>query len=162
MPDVDTLGQCLLEALDELKDRVGHEAAGPARAQEDRGVIEADGEEAVSVRRYVPHDPRRARSRLASADGPELTDPVLAEDESEEAEYAALMTAADASAELVAGLPDGARRRVVLVAESAVADQPVTWRDVGAVHVDTEDDAADDDDLAWFATQEIGDLIASL
>ena len=26
---------------------------------------------------------------------------------------------------------------------------------VAAAHVDTEDDADDDDDLAWFATQEI-------
>ena len=49
-----------------------------------------------------------------------------------------------------------------MVVETAVADQPVTWRDVVAVHVDPEDDAAEDDELAWFATQEIGDLIASL
>ena len=49
-----------------------------------------------------------------------------------------------------------------MVAESAVADAGPTWRDVVAVHVDTEDDADADDDLAWFATQEIGDLLASL
>ena len=35
------------------------------------------------------------------------------------------------------------------------------WRDVVAVHVDTEDDADADDDLAWWATQEIGDLLDS-
>jgi hypothetical protein len=115
----------------------------------------------VSERRYVPSTlPGLARDW--ETDGPELTDPVPAEDDSEESEYAALMTAADASAELVAGLPDGSRRRVVVVVETAVADQPVTWRDVVAVHVDSQDDADQDDDLAWWATQEIGDLIASL
>ena len=66
---------------------------------------------------------------------------VVAADDGEESEYAALMTAADASAELLAGLPDGERRRVVVVAETATADGPVRWRDVVAVHVDTEDDA---------------------
>lgn len=115
----------------------------------------------MSVRRYVPATlPGLARDW--EADGPELTDPVLAEDDSEESEYAALMAGADLSAALVAGLPDGARRRVVVVVETAVADQPVTWRDVVAVHLDPGDDAAEDDELAWFATQEIGDLLASL
>ena len=91
--------------------------------------------------------------------GREVLDPVVAEDDGEETEYAALMTAADASAELLAGLPDGRRRRVVVVAETAAADGPVAWRDVVAVHVDSQDDADPDDDLAWWATQEIGDLL---
>lgn len=81
-----------------------------------------------------------------------------AEDDSEEAEYAALMTAAGASAEL----SDGPGRRVVLVAEvagPAAAVPRTTW---AAVHVDTDEGASAEDDLAWFATQEIGDLIASL
>lgn len=93
-------------------------------------------------------------------EGPSPVDPVLAEDDGEETEYAALMTAADASAELVAGLPDGQRRRVVVVVETATSDGPVTWRDVVAVHVDDRDDAHPDDDLAWWATQEVGDLLA--
>lgn len=115
----------------------------------------------MSERRYVPSTlPGLARDW--EADGPELTDPVVAEDDSEESEYAALMAAADLSAALVAGLPDGDRRRVVVVVETPVADQPVTWRDVVALHLDPGDDAADDDELAWFATQEIGDLLASL
>ena len=38
----------------------------------------------------------------------------------------------------------------------------MTWRDVVAVHVDDRDDADPDDDLAWWATQEIGDLLGSL
>ena len=82
-------------------------------------------------------------------------------DDGEESEYAALMTAADASAALLAGLPDGGAAGSCVVAETAAADGPVRWRDVVAVHVDTEDDADPDDDLAWYATQEIGDLIAS-
>ncbi len=93
-------------------------------------------------------------------EGPSPVDPVLAEDDGEETEYAALMTAADASSELVAGLPDGQRRRVVVVVETATSDGPVTWRDVVAVHVDDRDDAHPDDDLAWWATQEVGDLLA--
>ena len=32
---------------------------------------------------------------------------------------------------------------------------------VVAVHVDTADDADEDDDLAWYATQEIPDLIST-
>ncbi|MDR7252672.1 hypothetical protein J2X46_001648 [Nocardioides sp. BE266] len=113
------------------------------------------------TRRYLPS----TLTRLADeweADGPEVLDPVVADDDGEETEYAALMTAADASAELLAGLPDGRRRRVVVVAETATAEGPITWRDVVAVHVDDRDDADPDDDLAWWATQEIGDLLGSL
>ncbi len=112
-------------------------------------------------RRYLPSTlPRLAE--LWDGDGPEVLDPVVAEDDGEEAEYAALMTAADASAERLAGLPDGRRRRVVVVAETAAEDGPVGWRDVVAVHVDDRDDAHPDDDLAWWATQEIDDLLSSL
>jgi hypothetical protein len=112
------------------------------------------------TRRYVPASlPRLAEDW--EADGPRVADAVLAEDDGEESEYAALMGAADASAELVAGLPDGQRRRVVVVVETASADGPVTWRDVVAVHADDRDDADPDDDLAWWATQEVGDLLAS-
>ena len=113
------------------------------------------------TRRYLP----TTLPRLVAAwdtDGPEVVDPVVADDDGEETEYAALMTAADASAELLAGLPDGHRRRVVVVVETATADAPARWRDVVAVHVDSEDDADADDDLAWWATQEVGDLVASL
>jgi hypothetical protein len=112
------------------------------------------------IRRYLPTTlPRLAEDW--QGDGPQVLAPVVAEDDGEETEYAALMTAADASAELLAGLPDGRRRRVVVVAETASAEGPVAWRDVVAVHVDSHDDADPDDDLAWWATQEIGDLLAS-
>ena len=113
------------------------------------------------TRRYLPTTLPRLAERW-SGEGPEVVDPVVAEDDAEEAEYAALMTAADASAELVTGLPDGQRRRVVVVAETASDSVPVGWRDVVAVHVDSHDNADPDDDLAWWATQEIGDLLSSL
>lgn len=113
------------------------------------------------TRRYLPTTLPRLAEQWDGA-GPEVLEPVVAEDDAEETEYAALMTAADASAELLEGLADGSRRRVVVVVETASADGPVTWRDVVAVHVDDHDDADPDDDLAWWATQEIGDLLASL
>jgi hypothetical protein len=74
----------------------------------------------------------------------------------EDSEYDALMAAAAASSDLD---PEGGRR-VVVVAE--VASDAIPMAEVVAVHCDTEDrDAEDDadDDLAWFATQEIPDLI---
>lgn len=114
------------------------------------------------IRRYLPSTLPRLMEEWGG-DGPEvLGDPVVAEDDGEETEYAALMTAADGSAELLSELPDGHRRRVVVVAETVAEDGPVTWRDVVAVHVDDRDDARPDDDLAWWATQEIGDLLSSL
>lgn len=76
---------------------------------------------------------------------------VVAEDEDEESEYVALMTAADLSAELLAG----AGRRVVVVAEGPAA----TMRDVVAVHVDDDESWESDDDLGWYATQEIQHLL---
>ncbi len=81
---------------------------------------------------------------------------VIADDDSEESEYAALMTAADASLALL----DGPGRRVVLVAEAGPEVGEIPMRLVVAVHVDTEDDADPDDDLAWYASQEIPELIA--
>ena len=92
-------------------------------------------------------------------------DVVVAVGESEDEEYDALMTAAESAAELAAGLDPGERRRVVVVAEVAAAGLPttVTLADVVAVHADPDDvpdDGADpDDDLGWYATQEIADLL---
>ncbi|MBI2243256.1 MAG: hypothetical protein HYU55_04675 [Nocardioides sp.] len=81
--------------------------------------------------------------------------------EDEEAEYDALMTAASASAALVAG----PGRRVVVVAEldrEPESGWTIPLKRVVAVHADTEDRPADadpDEDLAWFATQEIPHLL---
>ncbi|HEV2798490.1 MAG TPA: hypothetical protein VGV65_12805 [Nocardioides sp.] len=112
------------------------------------------------TRRYLPSTLPRLAAEW-DGPGPGVADAVVAADDGEETEYAALMSAADASSDLLAGLPDGQRRRVVVVVETATADAPVAWRDVVAVHVDDRDDADPDDDLAWWATQEIGDLIGS-
>ena len=90
------------------------------------------------------------------------SDAVLSEGETEEDEYAALMTAADLSAERLGGLADGLRRRVVVVAEAPGEDDAVPLKDVVAVHADTVDDADPDDDLAWYATQELGSLLSGI
>jgi hypothetical protein len=61
-----------------------------------------------------------------------------------------------------ASLLDGPGRRVVVVAEVDSAVAPISLSDVVAVHCDVEDrppDADPDDDLAWFATQEIPGLV---
>jgi hypothetical protein len=88
-------------------------------------------------------------------------DVVVAEDDSEDAEYDALMTAADAAAALLTG----PGRRVVVVAELDREPEPgwtVPLKRVVAVHADTADRAVDadpDEDLGWFATQEIPQLL---
>ncbi len=91
-------------------------------------------------------------------------DVVLAPDDSEDAEYDALMTAAETSAVLAAELEPGERRRVVVVAEVAALAASVSLSDVVAVHADDGDlpddaDPEDLEDLGWYATQEISDLL---
>jgi hypothetical protein len=110
------------------------------------------------TRLYLPATP----ISLAELDGGSVLDTAeafVAADESEESEYDALVAAAESSAALVSGLGDGLRRRIVIVAE--VPGEPVSIgiADVVAVHADPEDDAVADDDLGWYATQEIPDLI---
>ena len=82
-------------------------------------------------------------------------DAVVSESETEEDEYAALMTAADLSAERLTGLPDGLRRRVVVVLEAGGTE-------ILAVHADPVDDADPDDDLAWYASQEVDSLLSGI
>ncbi len=89
----------------------------------------------------------------------ETAEAFVADDESEEAEYAALVAAAESSAALVAGLGDGFRRRVVVVADVPGEPDEVGIADVVAVHADPDDDARPDDDLGWYAAQEIADLV---
>ena len=79
---------------------------------------------------------------------------VVAVDESEDAEYAALVEAAEVSAGM-----SGGGRRVVVVAEVPHEGAVAPMRDVASVHVDTEDGADPDDELAWFATQEVPHLL---
>lgn len=88
-------------------------------------------------------------------------DIVVAPDDSEDEEYAALMTAAALCAELL----EGPGRRVVLVAELARVPEPgdkvprKRWVAVHADEVDRPADADPDEDLGWFAVQEIRDLV---
>jgi hypothetical protein len=82
----------------------------------------------------------------------------VADGDSEEQEYAALMAAAADSAELL----DGPGRRVVVVADVADPDGAVPLRDVGAVHADPEDRPAGadpDEELGWYAVQELDQLL---
>lgn len=117
----------------------------------------------MSVRVYLPTTIARLAEQHAEG-AFTVTDDIVVlatEGDDEEAEYDALMTAADASAALL----DGPGRRVVVVAE--LDQEPDTgWtiplKRVVAVHADPEDRPADadpDDDLAWFATQEIPHLL---
>jgi hypothetical protein len=133
----------------------------------------------VSVRVYLPVTSSGLATLVAEGrlDGPlrahAVTDALRAEwsDGDDEAwEYAALMAAAATSAEL-RGSGDRPRRFVIAADVPSVVpvagDDPtlvdvaadVPLRNVAAAHVDTEDHAADDEDLAWFATQEIAHLL---
>lgn len=106
---------------------------------------------------YVPATIDRLAEWYAAGEVPSADDGYTAPDDSEEGEYAALMSAAEASGELLGG----AGRRVVVVVETDV-EGPVSLRDVVAVHADTADRPAGadpDEDLGWFGTQEIPDLI---
>lgn len=53
-------------------------------------------------------------------------------------------------------------RRVVLAADVVELAGAVPRKSWAALHVDTDDDADPDDDLAWYATQEIPGLIERL
>lgn len=111
------------------------------------------------MRVYVPATVDLLRSWYAAGALPSTGDGFVAPDESEEAEYAALMSAADASAALLDG---GAGRRVVIVADSAVTEGPVPLADWVAVHADLSDRPAGadpDEDLGWFGVQEVPDLL---
>ena len=108
---------------------------------------------------YVPATLADLAAWHASGTIASVGDGFVAPDETEEGEYAALMSAADASSALLAG----PGRRIVVVVDTAVEDGPVPMSEAVAVHADLADRPADadpDDDLGWFATQEIPDLLA--
>jgi hypothetical protein len=115
----------------------------------------------MTTRVYLPLTIALLAELHAAGEATVTDDAVIAEDDSEDGEYAALMTAADASAELLGG----PGRRVVVVAE--LDKEPETgWtiplRRIVAVHADPEDRPAGadpDEDLAWFATQEIPHIV---
>lgn len=109
----------------------------------------------MSARVYVPTTLTGLAGFVDAGVIPGSAEHLTAPDDGEESEYATLMTAAAASAALL----EGPGRRVVVVAEVADPAGDIPVERVVAVHVDTEDDADEDDDLAWFATQEIPDLL---
>lgn len=96
------------------------------------------------------------------------------EGDDEQWEYAALAAAADESWQARSG-DDRPRRHVVAADVNAVESRDgeltavrvtgdLVWKRVAAAHVDTEDLASGPDEdggpeLAWFATQEIADLV---
>ena len=95
-----------------------------------------------------------------AADGlvPSSADRLVATGDDEESEYAALSEAATESSALL----NGPGRRVVVVADVVDADGEIAMSAVVAVHCDTRDrppGADPDEDLAWFATQEIPELV---
>jgi hypothetical protein len=115
----------------------------------------------VSVRVYVPATLTLLRRWRDAAEVPASADRLVAGGADEDHEYAALMGAADASTVLL----DGPGRRVVVVGEVTSGDGSgaVPMRDVVAVHADVVDrpvGADPDEDLGWWATQEISDLLA--
>jgi hypothetical protein len=110
------------------------------------------------MRCYVPATVDLLRLLAQGGLLPDDVERIEAAADDEEAEYDALMDAAVAAASLL----DGPGRRVVVVAEVDSAVAPISLSDVVAVHCDVEDRPAEadpDDDLAWFATQEIPGLV---
>ena len=109
----------------------------------------------MSTRVYVPTTLARLAAYVEAGRVPAADERLVAPGDDEEAEYDALMAAADDAALLL----DGPGRRVVLVAEVADPDGDLPRKRWVSVHVDTEDDPDPEADLAWFATQEIPDLL---
>jgi hypothetical protein len=110
------------------------------------------------VRVYVPTTLAGLAAYVRADAVPSTAERFVAADETEEAEYEAL----DEAARAAAGLLDSPGRRVVIVAEVDDEDAAFGLRRVEAVHADTDEvDPGDDDlpELAWYATQEIDDLI---
>jgi hypothetical protein len=116
------------------------------------------------MRLYLPSTLRLLGRLDRVGELPVGDDVVVAADESEDAEYDALTTAAQASALLAGELDPGERRRVVVVAETDRLGPRIALADVVAVHADADDFPAgagpeDLDDPGWYATQEIPALL---
>ena len=107
------------------------------------------------TRVYVPTTLRALAEHVDHGYIPESLERFVPPGDDEESEYAALVAAAEAAEALL----DGPGRRVVVVADVNDVDGTVAMEQVVAVHADTDDEHDPDDDLAWFATQEIRYLL---
>jgi hypothetical protein len=107
------------------------------------------------MRVYQPATLTELAAAYAGGSVQQDADAVVSDSDSEDDEYAALMTAADLSAARIVGLADGLRRRVVVVLEGGGTR-------ILAVHADPVDDADADDDLAWYASQELDSLLSGI
>jgi len=111
------------------------------------------------VRIYLPTTLEGLTTLRDQGSLPATVERFVADGPGEDQEYAALVAAAVDSA----GLLDGPGRRVVVVADVVDPDGVVPLRDVVAVHADPADRPAGADpeeDLGWYATQEIDALLA--
>jgi hypothetical protein len=105
------------------------------------------------VRLYIPATLEQLRAYRDGATIPEAADRIVATDDSEEAEYLALMTAADASAEM------GAERRVVIVADRPIEYGEIFWSELVAVHADGKPFTDPDDEPGWYGVQEVAAIL---
>ena len=105
------------------------------------------------MRLYIPATVELLRGYRDAASIPEDAERIVAADETEEAEYLALMTAADSSAAL------GAERRVVIVAERPIEYGEVFWSELVAVHADSAPFTDPDDEPGWYGVQEVGAIL---
>lgn len=105
------------------------------------------------MRLYLPATLELLRAYHDAGVIPEDVERVVAADDSEDAEYLALMTAADASAAL------GTQRRVVLVADRPIEQGVVYWSELAAIHADSEPFTDPDDEPGWYGVQEVPELL---
>lgn len=107
------------------------------------------------MRLYVPATVDLLRTYRDAASIPEDAERIVAADETEEAEYLALMTAADASVEL------GADRRVVIVADRPIEYGEIPWSELVALHADGTPFADPDDEPGWYGVQEVSAILGA-
>ncbi|MFC6152586.1 DUF6912 family protein [Nocardioides yefusunii] len=121
----------------------------------------------MSVRIYLPTTTDVLAQEVVAGEFvvAEGVEPVVAESDDEGDEYAALLTAADASTAMAVERGVAGLRRVVLVFETdavPVAGAKLPVRQLVSAHVDVEDrdtDSDPDDDLAWFIPSELPHLL---
>ena len=105
------------------------------------------------MRLYIPATLDQLAAYRDAAAVPEEAERFVAADESEEAEYLALMTAADASADM------GGERRVVLVADRPIEYGEIFWSELVALHADAKPFTDPDDEPGWYGVQEVSAIL---